>query len=437
MLQAGEVLQNRFEIIKMIGKGGMSTVYQARDLVTGKLLAVKDVERAGKEQNQVVEQSLVAEGKMLMQLSNPHLPQIHSIIENQDSFMLVMDFIEGESLDKVIARTGAQSVELVLDWGMQICEVFHYLHNQPTPIIYRDMKPANVMLQPDGKLMMIDFGTARTEKIGVTMQADTICIGTAGFAAPEQYGGIGQSTARTDIFCLGSTLYNMITGHSPCDKPTGILPLEQWNPALANSPIAEIIYKCTRPDPNERYQTAWELYEDLHLASTGAYQSATKRGRSGALSGGLKKSDWQKHDSQGLIVSGLSGLLHKNRTGKSNELQGNTPAQQATPEETVSQSNVHGSGWQRQDQLPVQPVQNGIPAQSVTDMAENTALEQEKSTRMHKLILILMLVAGIFIVLAVLLALLQATGAAIVFLAIALLSAGCGAVMLVLSRRAQ
>ena len=183
---------------------------------------------------------------MLKQLSNPHLPKIYEIIENSDNFMLVMDFIEGESLDKVIARTGPQSVDQALDWGMQICDVFYYLHNQPIPIIYRDMKPANVMLQPDGKLMMIDFGTARTQKVGVQMQADTICIGTAGFAAPEQFGGIGQSTARTDIFCLGATLYNFVTGHSPCEKPMGILPLEMWNPALANSPIAEIIYKSSR-----------------------------------------------------------------------------------------------------------------------------------------------------------------------------------------------
>ena len=151
MLHAGEVLQGRYEIIAMIGKGGMSTVYQARDIKSRQLLAIKDVKRSAREQNQVVEQSLTAEGRMLKQLSNPHLPRIYDIIENADNIMLVMDFIQGESLDKVIARNGAQSVERVLDWGMQICEVFHYLHNQPTPIIYRDMKPANVMLRPDNQ----------------------------------------------------------------------------------------------------------------------------------------------------------------------------------------------------------------------------------------------------------------------------------------------
>ena len=174
MLYAGQVLNERYQIIKEIGKGGMSTVYQARDLSTGNLLAVKDVKRTGKEANQAIEQSLVTEGNMLMKLSNSHLPRIYDIIENADSFMMVMDFIEGESLDKVIARDGAQPMDRVLDWGMQICEVFEYLHNQPTPIIYRDMKPANVILKPDGQLMMIDFGSARTEKFGGVMAADSL-----------------------------------------------------------------------------------------------------------------------------------------------------------------------------------------------------------------------------------------------------------------------
>lgn len=425
MLHAGEVLRNRYEILKVVGKGGMSTVYQAKDLDTGKLLAVKDVKRSSKEQDQVVEQSLVAEGRMLMKLSNPHLPKIYDIIEDQDTFMLVMDFIQGESLDKVIARTGAQSVERVLDWGMQICEVFYYLHNQPTPIIYRDMKPANVMLQPDGKLMMIDFGTARTQKVGVEMQADTICIGTAGFAAPEQFGGIGQSTARTDIFCLGATLYNMVTGHSPCERPIGILPLEQWNPALVNSPIAEIIYKCTRNDPNERYQTAWELREDLRLASIGAF----KRGRSGQLSAGLRKTEWQKQDVQGMgmIVGGLSGLLHRTVSGLTGSLQKEAEAEPsaAAQGQPSGQLRVHGTHWQKPQPQP-----------GASGALQKTPAEpqKEEESLLPKLILIAMLVAGIFVVLTLVLALLRQIGAAIVFLTISLISAGCGVVGLILSR---
>ena len=252
MLNIGMVLNDRYEIIGLIGRGGMSTVYQARSLPDGKLLAVKDVTRSAGSENQVVEQSLNAEGRMLKQLSNPHLPRIYDSIETPTNIMLVMDYVNGESLDKIIARTGPQPMERVLDWGMQICNVFSYLHGQPIPILYRDMKPANVMVDAGGKIMMIDFGTARTEKVGVEMQEDTVCIGTVGFAAPEQYGGFGQSTAQTDIFCLGATLYNMITGHSPCEHPVGILPLERWDPGLESAPLAQIIYKCTRNVKNKR-----------------------------------------------------------------------------------------------------------------------------------------------------------------------------------------
>lgn len=310
MLNTGQVLNGRYQIIKMIGKGGMSTVYQAKNLTNGNLLAIKDVERTGKDSNQAVEQSLVTEGKMLMQLSNKHLPKIYDIIEHPESFLLVMDFIQGESLDKVIAREGAQPMDRVLDWGMQICEVFHYLHNQYTPIIYRDMKPANVMLQPNGQIMMIDFGTARTQKVGVMMSADTLCLGTAGFAAPEQFGGQGQSDARTDIFCLGGTLYNMITGHSPSDRPVGIRPLEEWNPALKDTPISYIIYKCTRNDPNARYQTAMELYEDLSKARAGTFGDPSTWGNSGRLTDNLSK-NFQKQNLKftGGLSNGLSGLL--------------------------------------------------------------------------------------------------------------------------------
>ena len=412
MLQPGEVLQGRYEIIRVIGKGGMSVVYLARDLKTNATLAVKDVERTGKDKNQMVEQNLAAEGKMLMQLLNPHLPKIYEIIENSTNFMFVMDYIQGESLDKVVAREGAQDMEKVLDWGMQVCDVFHYLHSQPVPIIYRDMKPANVMLQPDGQLKMIDFGTARTQKLGVVMQADTVCIGTAGFAAPEQYGGIGQSTARTDIFCLGATLYNLITGHSPCDRPTGILPLSQWNPALAGCPLEEIIAKCTRNDPNERYQTALELREDLARAKDGTYRSGTKKGMTGPL--------WQLQDfsTKGLLENSLSGLLQKGKTDKSLNREQN---------QTIQVSEPNTNGWKSVT------AQGAIPEQPVKQTTEET--ENEETQLMNKLLTIFILIAGIFLVLTVMLALCRSISAAIVFLTIAILSAVASVVCLLRIRQ--
>ena len=422
MLQAGEVLQGRYEIRNVVGQGGMSIVYRAREVNTRKVLAIKDVKRAATEKNQVVvEQSLAAEGRMLMQLSHPRLPKIYEVIENNDSIMLVMDYITGESLDRILARTGAQSVEQTLNWGMQICEVFHYLHNQSTPIIYRDMKPANVMLQPNGQLMMIDFGTARTQKVGVNMQADTICIGTAGFAAPEQFGGIGQSTARTDIFCLGATLYNIVTGHSPCDRPTGILPLEMWNPALANTPISEIIAKCTRNDPNERYQTAMELYEDLRLASIGAYQVKGKR-KGNLFTGTLGKGGFQKqdlHGPTGMITGGLSDILHLGKSGQTAppamEMP-TAPTQQTSHTQTV---NATG-GWQTA--APSVPM-------------EYPQYTQQDESMLSKLAIIAAAVAVIFVVLTVVLALLKQTVAAVVFLVIAVVAVVGALVCMLISQR--
>ncbi len=418
MLNTEQVLRNRYRIIKVIGRGGMSTVYQAEDIQSGKLLAVKDVAHSGKTDGQIVEQSLVAEGRMLMKLSNSHLPRIYDVIEETHSFMLVMDYIEGQSLDRVIAQSGPQEMDKVLDWGMQICQVLDYLHNQTTPIIYRDMKPANVILKPDGQLMLIDFGTARTQKVGVEMQADTVCIGTAGFAAPEQFGGIGQSDARTDIFCLGATLYNMITGHSPCDRPQGILPLERWNPALANTPLASIIYKCTRSDPNERYQSAMELYEQLQLARDGMFQPAT-----GLL--GFRRSQWQKQDAPagGMITGGLSTLLHNVLPGTQRNtgmLKGEKTASPVPAAQTAKPAP--------------QPVKQPIPA-VVSAPAEQPVQEEAQPELMQRLVLIGAVIAVVFVLLAVVLAVLRELIPALIVLIVALGGAALAVTALLMLRR--
>lgn len=310
MLSAGQILNGRYEIVSEIGKGGMSTVYKAKDLIDGKILAVKDVTRNGQGDNLTIVQCLTAEANFLKQLSHPNIPRIYDVFEEPERIIMVMDFVEGENLASLVARTGAQPMDRVLEWGMQICMVFHYLHNQPMPVIYRDMKPANVILQPSGHLMLIDFGTARTQKLGVQMSADTLCLGTSGFAAPEQYGDMGQSNPRTDIFCLGATLYNLITGHSPSDRPVGIQPLEQWNPALKDTPIAQIIYKCTRNDPDARYQTAMELYDDLNRARTGIFETQTgaKSFQRQNLKNGGKTT--------GALSNSLTGLLQFGKTDK-------------------------------------------------------------------------------------------------------------------------
>jgi len=253
----GSVLEGKYEILKMIGKGGMSRVYLAMDKRLNKQWAVKEIEKNARDKNnEIVVQSAIAEANMIKKLDHPALPRIVDILEYDKVIYVVMDYIEGEPLSKEVDEHGAQPQDIVIEWAKQLCDVLDYLHTHNPPIIYRDMKPGNVMLKPDGNLKVIDFGIAREYK--QQNLADTVCLGTKGYAAPEQFGGKGQTDARTDIYCLGATLYHLITGHNPCEPPYEMYPIRHWNPALSGG-LERIIQKCTQLNPNDRYQTCAEL----------------------------------------------------------------------------------------------------------------------------------------------------------------------------------
>ena len=260
MLEVGSLIDGKYRILQKIGQGGMSVVYLARNERANKQWAIKEVRKDGVHDYEVVKQGLVAEIDMLKRLSHPHLPSIIDVIDGTESFLIVMDYVEGNPLDKAIEATGAQSQDNVIDWAKQLCDVLGYLHSRQPPIIYRDMKPANVMLKPDGSVVLIDFGTAREYKN--TSVADTTCLGTRGYAAPEQFGGMGQTDARTDIYCLGATIYHLVTGHNPCTYPYEMKPIREWNPQLSTG-LESIILKCTQSNPDDRYQSCAELYYDL------------------------------------------------------------------------------------------------------------------------------------------------------------------------------
>lgn len=259
----GSVIDGKYEILKLIGKGGMSKVYLAMDKRLNKQWAVKEIEKSGRDKrnNEVVIQSAIAEAHLIKRLDHPALPRIVDIIENDDIIYVVMDYIEGEPLNKIIDEYGAQPQDVVIDWAMQLCDVLDYLHTSNPPIIYRDMKPANVMLRPDGSLKLIDFGIAREFK--EENIEDTVSLGTKGYAAPEQFGGKGQTDARTDVYCLGVTLYHLVTGQNPSDPPYEIYPIRDWNPNLSGG-LERIIEKCTQLNPDDRYQSCAELLYALN-----------------------------------------------------------------------------------------------------------------------------------------------------------------------------
>lgn len=256
MLEIGSLVDGKYKILNKVGQGGMSVVYLAMNEKANKQWAIKEVRKDGIKDFEVVKQSLVAETDMLKKLNHPNLPSIIDVIEDDDRFLIVMDYIQGNSLSKALEEYGAQPQEQVIQWAKQLSDVLGYLHSRVPPIIYRDMKPANIMLKPDGNVTLIDFGTAREFK--EKNLADTTCLGTVGYAAPEQFGGMGQTDGRTDIYCLGATLYHLVTGMNPCEPPYEIKPIRQINPSLSGG-LERIILKCTQRDPNDRYQSAAEL----------------------------------------------------------------------------------------------------------------------------------------------------------------------------------
>lgn len=258
MTEIGTVIDGKYEILKEIGHGGMSIVYLSMDKHLNKQWAVKEIRKNGSGKNdELVVNSLLAEANMMKRLDHPSLPRIVDIIDNGITIYVVMDYIEGESLDKILSTQGAQPEKMVIGWAKQLCDVLGYLHSQKPPIIYRDMKPANVMLKPEGNIKIIDFGIAREYK--EQKHLDTTVLGTKGYASPEQYSG--QTDARSDIFALGMTLHHLLTGIDP-RSGEAYAPVRQWKPELSEG-IEIIIDRCVEPAAENRYQTCADLLYDL------------------------------------------------------------------------------------------------------------------------------------------------------------------------------
>lgn len=258
MIRIGDTFNGRYEILKEIGHGGMSTVFLAMDNRMNKQWAIKEIRRSGRDANdEMYSHSLQAEANMMKALDHGALPHIQDIIDQGETFCVVMDYIEGDSLDRVINEYGAQPEEKVLEWAMQICDVLSYLHSQHPPIIYRDMKPGNVMLKPDGNIKIIDFGIAREYKQNM---ADTTVLGTRGYAPPEQYNG--RTDPRSDIYALGMTMHHLLTGLDPRAKDYEYRPVRQIRPEISDG-VEAIIEKCVQPAAENRYQTCADLMYDL------------------------------------------------------------------------------------------------------------------------------------------------------------------------------
>lgn len=265
-LAVGTVLKNKYRVTRLIAGGGMAWVYEVEELrPDGKYIwAMKEL-RADtvdpatlEEHRKLFEQ----EANILVRLSHPNLPVVSAFFEDRGRSYLVMEFVHGESLEKRLQHANAPLLEgMVLDWAIQITEVLHYLHSRPAPIIFRDLKPSNVMVTLDGSIKLIDFGIARTYKAG--QRKDTITMGSENYAAPEQWGKT-QTDPRADIYSLGATMYHLLTNVPPLPAfvPTPRVPAQQYNPALSDR-TAAVIEKAMMEDREQRYLSALAMREAL------------------------------------------------------------------------------------------------------------------------------------------------------------------------------
>ncbi|MDO4779281.1 MAG: serine/threonine-protein kinase [Tissierellia bacterium] len=259
--KVGTILDGKYEILKQIGKGGMSIVYLAMDRRLNKQWAVKEIaKRSDKNIDEIVINSLLIEANLMKKLDHPSLPRIVDIIEEEDTIYIVMDYIEGESLDKIVKEYGPQPQDLVIEWALQLCDTLRYLHSQNPPIIYRDMKPGNIMIKPDGNIKVIDFGIAREYKEDGL--SDTKVLGTKGYAPPEQH-GLRQTDARSDIYSLGMTIQNLLTGEDPRRPDYEYKPLRTYDSDFSGG-LERIIEKCIELNPDDRYQNCEDLMYALY-----------------------------------------------------------------------------------------------------------------------------------------------------------------------------
>ncbi len=257
-LQTGQVFNNRYRIVKLLGQGGFGAVYRAWDSNLNKPCALKENLDVSPE----AQRQFTREATVLANLSHPNLPRVtdHFILPGQGQY-LVMDFVEGDDLASIVRQRGPVPPEQAITWAMQVADALSYLHTRQPPVVHRDIKPANIRITPDGRAMLVDFGLVKiyNAQLKTTMGARAV---TPGYAPPEQYGH-GSTDARSDLYALGATLYNILTGQEPLEsvqRMSGaqIRPINQINPRI-NPAIGTAVEKAMSLDPNQRFQTVSEF----------------------------------------------------------------------------------------------------------------------------------------------------------------------------------
>jgi eukaryotic-like serine/threonine-protein kinase len=264
------LLHGRYRLLTQVGAGGFGGVYRALDTAeAGRIVAVKEINLHGLSAQEVIEATdgFYREVRLLSTLRHPNLPVIHDTFTDPEHWYLVMDFLEGETLEAYLKRKPRPGLPLeeALAIGIQLCTVLDYLHTREPAIIFRDLKPSNVMRTASGQLYLIDFGIARHFSPGKLK--DTAPFGSPGYAAPEQYGR-AQTTPQADIYSLGALLHHLVTGNDPAENPFRFAPL----PIAASTELAELdtlIQRMVAMETGERLASSAEVKTTLQrLAET-------------------------------------------------------------------------------------------------------------------------------------------------------------------------
>lgn len=267
---------DQYEILRELGRGGTSVVYLVKDKADGRNYAMKVLRNDdGKQElSEKKADHLSAEAEVLKALCidepgnvslHPGIPAyIECVCDGKGEFAgFVMEYVEGRSLQKILEDGRAYTVREAVEAGLQLCGIMEQLHGQNPPMIFRDLKPANILVRPSGEFVLVDYGAVR--KLRKSAGSDTMQLGTDGYAAPEQYGGWEQSDERTDIYGIGAVLHHMITGRPPLD--TGLRPLREILGAEGESrqldEMAKILLRCCMTAPSMRYSSCKELEKAL------------------------------------------------------------------------------------------------------------------------------------------------------------------------------
>jgi len=284
ILEPGTILRKRYEIIELVGQGGMGAVYKANDRrLEGRICAVKEIlpnlaENSTSEQEleQIAEQ-FRTEASILARLDHPNLPKVSDYFSNGTREYLVMDFVPGRDLLEILQEARRQNEFLtttqVLAWATQLLDALEYLHDQDPPVLHRDIKPSNIKLTPRGDIKLVDFGLVKILNYDETRTVTVVQgRGTVAYTPLEQYGGdTGFTDARSDIYSLGATLYHLLAGEPPVDakerflRPGSLISLRQINTNVSPG-IERSIFQALAMHPTERPANAREM-RDLLLGS--------------------------------------------------------------------------------------------------------------------------------------------------------------------------